>query len=534
MNDKRGIKKHIISLVLTLAVIAVLLISGPVKALTIYFTPNSDDGTYKLTDKVAVWTLSVDIEDGETIPVQNITVQIYYPNGTSFKFCTFEPGNTSSKFGCANINITSVRAWNWTRVTSQYAYGYGYAPNSWGGGFLGAGGNSSKTKDAGANIANSSVQTWYNDTEAYGYQYSYQSGITDVNGEMLYNITWNLTAEALDVEGNYTVDTLLYVFSNYSAAASASGARIFSMSPLLKIAYDNTAPAAPATTGSVIEQGSNVNCVPTGCKTATTLQISCNKGTDAISSSTDVTSNISGISKPSGGSTDLDGSFTDTLVSGTYTVTCQTTDKAGNYRQGSFTFALSGVTSSASGGGGGGGGEEAPATQYAATTTTSLEGLSDWSTDKPVEVLGVSEGQSISFSMKGASHSFTVTSIDYFGGEVTVEIASEPITLTLKKGIKQEVDVNADGEKDLALTLTGFTNMEPNIRFEKLAGFAEKKAAPTGEAVTPPTGEEEQPTIIPSKERSKAFMWAWIVVAVLAIATIAYFKRDKLKKIVKQ
>jgi len=163
-------KKSIVSIVLTIFVISMLFLSGPVSALTVAVTqPNNankgNDVSFSITNE---------INDPDLLPIQYTDLVITGPNGFS-KTCRINPDGTDD---CADVDITVSSSPTITYVSGTQ---YGYDQN------LGLG---------------------YNLGNGFGYQ----SGGT---GTITYDIVWH-TSSTLD-DGTYNANAA--VFSQGSSSS---------------------------------------------------------------------------------------------------------------------------------------------------------------------------------------------------------------------------------------------------------------------------------------------------------------------------
>src|SRR3989344_4288474 len=142
--DKRG-KKNLTSMLLTVLVLALYLLPNFASAVVVRIS--TDKSSYE-NSEVVKFDVSVDIDDGERIPVKNLTLKV----NNTIKQCTFRPDGTFIS-GCDNMNITSKSVFN-------AGYGYGY------------------------------------DNHGYGYGYGYGYGLTNPS-ELSYTIEWDIGAEGL-------------------------------------------------------------------------------------------------------------------------------------------------------------------------------------------------------------------------------------------------------------------------------------------------------------------------------------------------
>jgi PGF-pre-PGF domain-containing protein len=165
-------KRSLLSITLTLTIITLLIFSGPVSAVTL--TVNTDKSTYRSGNDLVTFTLNIDIETAEQVPIQNITLLITPTTGNISANCTFTVLG-SNITTCPNINITSSANNATYQNSTQYGYGYGYN-GSW---------------------------AYTNTSFGYGYGYYYNTDFTDANGELRYTVTWNITS-ANAGDGSYS------------------------------------------------------------------------------------------------------------------------------------------------------------------------------------------------------------------------------------------------------------------------------------------------------------------------------------------
>ncbi|MBU2443939.1 MAG: PGF-pre-PGF domain-containing protein, partial [Nanoarchaeota archaeon] len=195
MKSRTAVKKNrrnnIISIILTLVVISMYLFPNFASAVQVYIT--TDKTTYDHTDDVITFNMSVDIADGELVPIQNVTLKI---NGT-YKTCTFLPNGTFLT-SCSNLQIISKYV-----APTSYGYGYGY----------------------GVDIGGANQTTYF----GYGYGYGYATGRTGYSGEITFIITWNITADSAP-NGAYTVKLDVYAEDNGESYTYSSSEANFGIS----------------------------------------------------------------------------------------------------------------------------------------------------------------------------------------------------------------------------------------------------------------------------------------------------------------
>ncbi|MCG2718771.1 MAG: hypothetical protein L6408_08065, partial [Nanoarchaeota archaeon] len=169
--NKKGMKKKVISLVLTLGIITMLILSGPVSAVQVQIT-NFTSTTPNESSTVS-FLVQVDIEAGERIPVQNLTLTLTNAAGLSNYNCTFDTAGTTLTT-CSGISINVLNALNYSTGTN-YGYGYGY--------------------DYSNGVTDYSNATFYGGNSGYGYGYTSGYGYSaSPYSELAYNITWTTPA----------------------------------------------------------------------------------------------------------------------------------------------------------------------------------------------------------------------------------------------------------------------------------------------------------------------------------------------------
>jgi len=181
--DRTAYHKGIISVLLTGFVIALLLLSGPVTALTVSVTqPNNADKGNDVS-----FSITNEISDPDLLPIQYTDLIITGPNGFS-KICRINNDGTDD---CADVDITVSSS-----PTITYASGsqYGFDAN------LGSG---------------------YNLGNGFGYQ----GGGT---GTITYDIVWH-TPSTLE-DGTYNANADVFAQGSTSSHTFSSSAKSFSIS----------------------------------------------------------------------------------------------------------------------------------------------------------------------------------------------------------------------------------------------------------------------------------------------------------------
>ncbi|MDY6964421.1 MAG: fibronectin type III domain-containing protein [Halobacteriota archaeon] len=189
-SDERD-KKRIVSFFITSVIVLALVFSGPAGA--VFVGVNIVKPAYNSSVGFINFTVWVDIENGERLPIQNLTLDISGPDDESCKF--YPNGNNIS--GCDNVSIALISS-----LVNSTGQRYGY--------------------------------DWNNGTN---YTFTYGSGFinyTSGNAELRYNVTWNLTAANVS-DGNYNA-TL------YAHAGDGVNSHIYSSNNVTNFTIDSAAP----------------------------------------------------------------------------------------------------------------------------------------------------------------------------------------------------------------------------------------------------------------------------------------------------
>ncbi len=176
---KKGEKHNILSIILTLLVVAIYLIPNLASAVKIGV--ETDKPVYTSNDSSVEFELAVDVEENERIPIQRLILKIESEAGNIE--CTFSASGGKMS-GCPNIDIINASAKSYTQGPGYgYGYGYGYGGNEW-----------------------STVPI------DFGYGYGYGYGYGDMNiypKELRYTVRWNFSA-ADAAEGSYKASLEAY------------------------------------------------------------------------------------------------------------------------------------------------------------------------------------------------------------------------------------------------------------------------------------------------------------------------------------
>lgn len=207
-------------------------------------------------------------------------------------------------------------------------------------------------------------------------------------------------------------------------------------------------------------------------------------------SATDATS---GVSSSSGSSSSEDGTSSP-QTTGTHTYTCSATDYAGNSVSSAITYTVQGLSSSSSGGG--------------STTTWTTQTITEEIFEKGYTT-NLGSNNRVKIDVEGQAHHVGVVSIT--SNEATIEIASDPVRVTLSSGEDAKADLNNDGYYDVRVLLNSITAGKANLTISKInEAIPEEKEGNPVET----TGEIEKTDSDSSSENKT---WLWILIAVVII-----------------
>lgn len=492
-------KKHIIGLLLVGIIIAILLSSGPVKAVLVDVF-DAGNGYYKNNINQSINLLAiVDIYGGERIPIVNMSIRFYNASNVMVRHCAFSPLanklSTCSNIGVKKVLINGVDWYmnmSYHNQSSLYGYGYGYNIND----------------------LTSVNYTHFNWTGSY---WSYGGNVTgyDYNAtkraELMYNVTWNISSESSLPSGYYRADFHVVTYDGTQKG------RVFTDATLLKFLYDKDAPVGTLSindTDKTLYYGGQAQF---NCSVATTEFNMSAPGYINIS----ITGNTSLKKCTTGNKKSCTVIYVAPDVTTSRTIICYFRDAAGNHATATDTINIVHSSSSEYGSGTTGGGE----TPTEEKPTYDLESQDEWIAKEPVTFSAVSEGETIGFTMADGSHKITIDNVDETAGTVTITITSDPVKVTLSVNETKEVDVDGDGTNDISVKLNGISNGKADITIQKLAGYKPKEEGTPKEeekAPTTPTKEEKAP--------SKGYAWIWWVLAGIIIVVIVVIIALKLKK----
>ena len=319
------------------------------------------------------------------------------------------------------------------------------------------------TPVTGANISGSYVlnATIIEDTASLVY-----FNITNSSGGQ--NGTFTASHASGSSSWNATINTSTYEegYYNVSVWVNDSNNQINNTVFTYSILIDNTAP--------IITQFS---CNPSSVYTTNTVTCSCiNSDSGSGISLTSFTQNPS------------------TSTTGTFTETCTVTDRAGNTRRSSFSSGSS-------------------TTKTWKNTYTASEDILETGYTKTIEA-----NERIKVRVINEDHYVGVKSVS--SNSAVIEIASNPIEITLDIGEDAKADVNEDGIYDIHVVLNNIIDGKADITIKKISQEileGEEAITTTGEITTEETQEEP--------EKSNAWIWIIIILALIIIGS-----RYKIKK----
>ena len=174
-------RRNIVSMTITLIVVALLIISGPISAVRVGVgtAPASVEET-----NIVTFTTYVSFETDERIPIQDITVDINASSTVRTAYCVFNTAGNAISGDCTGDSM------NITRVSNSYSlehgYGYGYSSDRFGYDYT----TGSDT---------------YGTKYSFGYGYGYGYDTVNTIGTLNYTITW--VTPSVSANTNYDVHT---------------------------------------------------------------------------------------------------------------------------------------------------------------------------------------------------------------------------------------------------------------------------------------------------------------------------------------
>ncbi len=210
---------------------------------------------------------------------------------------------------------------------------------------------------------------------------------------------------------------------------------------------------------------------------------------------------------------DLDFDYQDTQILGDYVYRCRAVDQASNNNTVDVTFTIVEGVNNQGGGAAAVKGFSNPIAKV--KVTQGSEEKAGTLTEEGISRL-MQVSSAIIVNVKGEDHKITVKSLA--DDTVTVTIASTPFDVTVQKGETKTVDIDGDGENDMAITF--------HKRFPKGGKFADitytlskEPATPTNEPSTG-SGAQNQPSGPEGTGATGASGSVWVVVIVIIVIVI--------------
>ncbi len=209
-------------------------------------------------------------------------------------------------------------------------------------------------------------------------------------------------------------------------------------------------------------------------------------------------------SKQTTSSTSSDGTSTPELT-GSFTYTCTVYDYAGNVDSATASYTVEGVSNSGSSSG------------------SSSSGAATWAThaiSKEVFQNGytaqIQANKRIRVEVNNEYHHVGVVSVGT--DKVTIEIASDPVTVNLAVGEDAKIDVDDDGYYDIYVILNAIVDGDADVTIKEI--HEETPAEEEGGVTT--TGQVEREEETPAEEEGSSLMWLWIVIGVIIIIAVGF------------
>ncbi|MBU2503910.1 MAG: hypothetical protein KJ879_02555 [Nanoarchaeota archaeon] len=213
------------------------------------------------------------------------------------------------------------------------------------------------------------------------------------------------------------------------------------------------------------------------------------------------------------------GTFSGNKVSGltcgtSYDITITSTDGLANSGTSTVAMTTSGCSSNT-------GGSSSSGSSAAVWTTHSV----DDATFSQGYTRELGANNRIQVSVGGTIHHIGVVSVAT--DKVTIEIASDPVTVSLAPGEDTKVDVSDDGFYDIYVLLNSIVNGKADLTIQKISEAVPEGAgsvATTGEDLTP---EQTGAGTDSSDDEGRSLTWLWIVIGLVVIAAIGLGVRSR-------
>ncbi len=184
-----------------------------------------------------------------------------------------------------------------------------------------------------------------------------------------------------------------------------------------------------------------------------------------------------------------------TSLSGTFTKTCSFYDLAGNSGSASATYSVNYLGGSSSG----------------SSSSTQTYTLSENQFEQGY-IKDLGENDKIIIPFGGEFHHVSVLSID--SSSALVEIASNPVQVSLNVGEDAKIDLDGDGFYDLYVILNSLSSSKANLTVEKI-----HEAVPEGSTGLSTTGQEvnQSGDFVPEEDNTSGIGWTIAIIVIVLI-----------------
>jgi len=196
---------------------------------------------------------------------------------------------------------------------------------------------------------------------------------------------------------------------------------------------------------------------------------------------------------------------------GSYNSQCTQYDYGGTKTESLAAYNVVGGNSNSGGGSGGG----------SSGTTWTTQTITDAVLAKGF-IAQLAQNNRVKFTVAGASHTVGVISVTTT--KATIEIASDPVRVTLAPGEDAKVDLNGDGYYDIKVVLNSIMGTKADLTITKINEVVPAEQESSVET----TGEVEETVVAEPASGNKA--WIWIVVVIVLVLIIGGAAAKKKKR----
>jgi len=288
--EKKSIKGNLIGIFLTVLVITMTALSGPVRAIEVNMsTPDIDVST----DSTQTFTLEIQVKDGEFLPIRS--TDLTFTAKSQDTLCTINSDNSIS-----NCNFLTVASREITGLTEgkDFGYGYGYGNNHLG---------------------------WQDFGYGYGYGYGTRGAITGNSGGLItYTLEVNtalLPSNFIDSDSQVRVVAKVYGGDETDLAYFTGGSGFYVFQSAATADEAEVLGTKNALKNSLILNGNvNINNVVANLYLPTSLTGS-KAAISWSSSNSAVISTAGAVTRPASNSIDASVTLTATIQKGVYSKT---------------------------------------------------------------------------------------------------------------------------------------------------------------------------------------------------------------------